>query len=125
MYFVFLFFLQRKSNDSPLPAWKKVHRNIRQFSLYDPDDPNLAQLIEDMKTLPITESGKCNLLDWNFVRLYLVFLEASQTQQQKQYLVTVMIQIHVVATAMTVKVDAVVFFIVVDGVYGDIFRIFL
>lgn len=48
----------RTSKDEPLPAWKRVHRNIRQFSLYDPDDPNVAQLIEDMKTLPIVESGE-------------------------------------------------------------------
>ncbi|KAL4217601.1 hypothetical protein ACF0H5_022343 [Mactra antiquata] len=42
----------------PLPAWKLVHRNIRQFSLYSPDDPNVDQLLKDMATLPITEADE-------------------------------------------------------------------
>jgi len=52
----------RANNDDPLPAWKKVHRNIKQFSLYDPDDANLEQLLTDMKNLPIIESGKTSFL---------------------------------------------------------------
>ncbi|XP_052765521.1 extracellular serine/threonine protein CG31145-like isoform X2 [Mya arenaria] len=50
--------LKPKPGDPELPIWKKVHRNIRQFSLYDPDDPNLAALMHDMATLPIKETDE-------------------------------------------------------------------
>lgn len=41
----------------PLQAWKLLHRNIRQFSLYDPDDPNLETALREMATLPFVEAG--------------------------------------------------------------------
>ncbi|XP_053381837.1 extracellular serine/threonine protein kinase FAM20C-like [Mercenaria mercenaria] len=41
---------------SGMPAWKLFHRNIRQFSLYDPDDPNLYGMLIDMATLPMIEA---------------------------------------------------------------------
>lgn len=40
-----------------MPAWKLFHRNIRQFSLYDPDDPNVEQMLHDMATLSLIEAG--------------------------------------------------------------------
>ncbi|XP_060579334.1 extracellular serine/threonine protein CG31145-like [Ruditapes philippinarum] len=36
-----------------LPAWKQLHMNIRQFSLYDPDDPNLNIVLDELSKLPI------------------------------------------------------------------------
>ncbi|XP_052260131.1 extracellular serine/threonine protein CG31145-like isoform X2 [Dreissena polymorpha] len=48
--------IKQKPDDPPLPHWKLVHRNIRRFSLYDPDDPNLEALMSDLRNLPITET---------------------------------------------------------------------
>lgn len=42
-------------NKTRLHNWRIVHRNIRQFSLYDPDSPALNGLIHDLATLPIDE----------------------------------------------------------------------
>lgn len=42
----------------PLQAWKLLHRNIRQFSLYDPDDPNLETALKEMTTLPFVEADE-------------------------------------------------------------------
>lgn len=51
-------YAQIKTSSSKLPAWKLFHRNIRQFSLYDPDDPNLHQMLKDMATLPMIEGDE-------------------------------------------------------------------
>ncbi|XP_045180919.2 extracellular serine/threonine protein CG31145-like isoform X2 [Mercenaria mercenaria] len=48
-------YAQIKRFSGKMPAWKLFHRNIRQFSLYDPDDPNLYGMLIDMATLPMIE----------------------------------------------------------------------
>lgn len=42
-------------NKTLLDNWRIVHRNIRQYSLYDPDSPALKGLLHDLATLPIDE----------------------------------------------------------------------
>ena len=44
-------------SDDNLPAWKLVHQNIRRFSLYDPDDPNVNTVLDEMSKLPIISMG--------------------------------------------------------------------
>ncbi|XP_045182073.2 extracellular serine/threonine protein kinase FAM20C-like [Mercenaria mercenaria] len=50
------------TNKNNLPSWKLLHMNIRQYSLYDPDDPSVEITLRDMANLRIisaetTKSG--------------------------------------------------------------------
>ena len=44
-------------SQADFPNWKKFHRGIRQYSLYDADDPTIDGVLHDLATLPIIEAG--------------------------------------------------------------------
>ena len=50
-------FLSYLSSESNLPNWQLVHREIRQFALYSPENPAVDGLLHDMATNEITEIG--------------------------------------------------------------------
>ena len=41
-----------------LANWEKFQKGINQYSMYDPDDPALYGLLDDMTSLPIIDVGK-------------------------------------------------------------------
>ncbi|XP_053381836.1 extracellular serine/threonine protein CG31145-like [Mercenaria mercenaria] len=49
-------YARMKHSSGKVPAWKLFHRNIRRFSLYDPDDPNMYTMLNEMTTLPMIEA---------------------------------------------------------------------
>lgn len=46
----------RSKRNASMAHWRQVHRNIRQFSLYDPDDEAVDALLHDLSYLPMVEA---------------------------------------------------------------------
>ena len=42
-------------NRSPLPAWQLYHNHISKYAMYDPTDPAIDQVLEDLVSLPIVK----------------------------------------------------------------------
>ena len=46
------------SRTGDTPNWERFHMGVRRYSMYDPDDPAVDGLMEDMTTLPFKSIGK-------------------------------------------------------------------